>query len=855
MLPALLVGLIAGTMALGAAQDPARREPLPSDLRERVQRLEADVAQAPTRLGTLANRAAVLWEWANALAIEGGVIPDDLPALIAAVRAGAATGRSARSPALAEQLDRYVHELAVKTSAPGAIGEARLSRSDPLIAQGWYTVRQTYTVGELPMVAGGGVAIGRDGFNHVTGWGQPQVDAPAGDNFFSIRASRPEARFVHAGPGDRQTLTTPILHIFRLEGATLEPGDTITMTYGDRSRGSRGFQVQGNSVDQLTFPFYVDLEGEGNFFQPRWPSISVVGMPEVTGVTAFAPSIVTPGEPFEMTVRSEDRLYNRSTGPIPAYELLLDGEPCDRIPAGDEGLVVLADLRITTPGVHRFTLRSEDGRVRGSSNPIWVRERPPYRIYWGETHGHNALDDGQGSAEGYFLFGRDDAALDFLSLSLHDLWADASEWRTLQEVAEAFHEDGRFIPIMASEWTVGPGRGGHHNVYYRDRSSPLVGAQIAPVLKALYEELRRHFAPDDVLTIPHAHSPGDWRQSDPELERLVEITSTHGTFEWFGVRYLENGWRVGFIGSSDNHHEHPGYTETGRTPVHGQIGGLAAVLAQEKTSDAIFDALRARRAYATSSAKRIILDATLDGEPMGGVVAPGRERRLHCRVMGTAPIDTIDVVKNGSVVYRRRYLDQSLRPHCWVRVGFESSSEVFEHTTPRGYRTWTGTLEVRGARIADLDSPSFSNRWVEHARRVPGSRDRIELFDQTRGRADALLLELEDATGDTIIEIDLEEFRLSYAAAVHSPATTISFRLGDADQGRIERVIEAREDGGRSAVDRVTLQLFEPWEGLDQELSFTDLENLADGDWYYVRVTQVDGEQAWSSPWWIDDDR
>ena len=30
----------------------------------------------------------------------------------------------------------------------------------------------------------------------------------------------------------------------------------------------------------------------------------------------------------------------------------------------------------------------------------------------------------------------------------------------------------------------------------------------------------------------------------------------------------------------------------------------------------------------------------------------------------------------------------------------------------------------------------------------------------------------------------------------------------------------------------------------------TDAEPLAEGCYYYVRVTQVDGEMAWSSPVW-----
>ena len=38
---------------------------------------------------------------------------------------------------------------------------------------------------------------------------------------------------------------------------------------------------------------------------------------------------------------------------------------------------------------------------------------------------------------------------------------------------------------------------------------------------------------------------------------------------------------------------------------------------------------------------------------------------------------------------------------------------------------------------------------------------------------------------------------------------------------------------------------------LDQEFEFTDLDGIAPGDYYYVRVNQLDGGRAWSSPWWV----
>ena len=38
----------------------------------------------------------------------------------------------------------------------------------------------------------------------------------------------------------------------------------------------------------------------------------------------------------------------------------------------------------------------------------------------------------------------------------------------------------------------------------------------------------------------------------------------------------------------------------------------------------------------------------------------------------------------------------------------------------------------------------------------------------------------------------------------------------------------------------------------DIEFHFEDVGDP--GDWYYLKVIQVDGHRAWSSPWWVGDE-
>src|SRR6185436_1046252 len=160
------------------------------------------------------------------------------------------------------------------------------------------------------------------------------------------------------------------------------------------------------------------------------------------------------------------------------------------------------------------------------------------------------------------------------------------------------YSNDRFIGILGYEWTAFPNRGGHHNVFFRDPESERVGVQTAFRLTDLYAGLHQRYRPEQVLVIPHAHFAGDWNQSDPELERLVELYSVHGSFEWFANKYLQNGFEVGFVAAADDHLAKPGLAPPPVSSVS-QPGGLAAVFAPELATGAVFDALRDLRSYAT----------------------------------------------------------------------------------------------------------------------------------------------------------------------------------------------------------------------------------------------------------------
>ncbi len=845
-------------ISLGTAQDSERRDYLPEDLRAQVEALKKAAIDQPTAAGNLESRLDTLWPWINAYSLTGGPMPVNATLQIAtAYRALEAMRLDGTKPtgAALESVDDLIHEFGIKDETPKALGRVTLETDDPVHVGSWATIEQTYTVGETPLGPGACVMVAKqlqaDG-------GLLQHDSPEAPHYVSARTSNPSVSlgrttvpWVGMHGGFRSPAPMPA---FQVEHGTLEPGDTLTLVYGDRQGGSEGWRQQTFATDESMLPIYIDFDGSGHFLTPRWPAYEIVGS-SVAGVTAVVPSVVTPGEAFDLSIRWEDAAGNRATGIMPAASVTLEGEEFRLISGGGEAIHLIESIQLEKEGIYRFRVASSDGRIETLSNPVWVRRSPPYRLYWGETHTHTGMAEGQGSIGRSYRFAQEDARLDFMGLSEHDIWLDDAEWQAMRQSAEANTVPGKFVAFLGYEWTLRRQWGGHHNVFFRSPGATRVGAQKAPTLTGLYEGLRAKYGTKDVLIIPHAHQAGDWRTNDPEMETMIEIMSMHGTFEWFGNYYLRQGHQVGFLAASDDHRSRPGYSWTSsRQPNSSlsQFGGLAAVQARDKTADSIFDALKRRHAYAVTDAQRIILETNMNGTGMGNRLAYTDKRRLSAKVAGTSPIRRLAVIKNGETVYMKRPLQSSLGNSAKLVIGFESSSEPFFRDNPRGYRPWQGTLEVEGARLAGMRTLHFDNKHKEWARIESDDGNTVRFSTGTRGQADTLLLELEEASPSTTVSFDLEGTR----EWGKSPVPVRPLRDIAAKKFRV--ALSEMTDGFArkdlsDSIDRdaVTVELIGGEMPMEAELEFTDTGQLQPGDYYYVRADQLDGARAYSSAVWV----
>ena len=88
----------------------------------------------------------------------------------------------------------------------------------------------------------------------------------------------------------------------------------------------------------------------------------------------------------------------------------------------------------------------------------------------------------------------------------------------------------------------------------------------------------------------------------------------------------------------------------------GYAGGLTAVYSTSESQEAMFEALRERRCYATTG-HRPLIDFSIDSYPMGSMVEVESsdreilaERKIRATVKGTALIERIEVIRNNTEV-------------------------------------------------------------------------------------------------------------------------------------------------------------------------------------------------------------
>lgn len=408
---------------------------------------------------------------------------------------------------------------------------------------------------------------------------------------------------------------------------------------------------------------------------------------EIDHLCAYVPSQCKPGEEVEVLVRPEDRSTNLSWRTVKDIDVYLAVEKLKGTirPVKDSTCVRMA-VKLPVAGTHRLKVVDRASGKECLTNPTICRaETPRYNTYWGIIHGHTEISDGVGTVDNYYRQMRDECLLDFGAIGDHDHLSETldNHWTMICQAAKKWNEPGRFVTFLGYEWAKWRKNGdGDRNVYYLQDDQPMLRSDNGHYAKPA--DLFRALAGKKAIIIPHHPANDgnfcDYKDHDPQHERFIEIHQARGCYECpeemgnpliakpdrpdgklfkggFVSNALALGWRTGFTAGGDDHGGTAGtdwvFWEKDGKKIH---AGSMAVLATERTREAIWDALWNRRVIATSG-PRMILQVDLNGHPVGAELNASTEptlkaaRRIRVQFAGTAPVQRIDIIHNNKVVY------------------------------------------------------------------------------------------------------------------------------------------------------------------------------------------------------------
>ncbi len=305
------------------------------------------------------------------------------------------------------------------------------------------------------------------------------------------------------------------------------------------------------------------------------------------------------------------------------------------------------------------------------------------RIYRGDLHRHSEFSSDlrsvpDGSFLDFYRYMMDAASMDFGILSDHQGGRDREYfWWLGEKAVDLFYSPPNYYALYGYERSASYPNG-HRNVVYTKRGNrPVEFRQLASALfqqhngggnliaddtKMLYEEVRR----TEGVTIPHTSATNmgtDWRDNDRQIEPVVEIfQGDRYSYECAGcplsdpasasssapANSLElvkpdgfvdkawaKGYRLGVIASSDHQSTHISY---------------ALVYADGASREAIQNGIRQRHTYAATD--NIILEYRMGEHFMGEEFSAPAVPPLHAKIIGTAPIEDVVVVRNNKVIYQ-----------------------------------------------------------------------------------------------------------------------------------------------------------------------------------------------------------
>ena len=572
--------------------------------------------------------------------------------------------------------------LAVMHTESTSVGSVSISPESGVAGEfGTWTV--TYRVGSSGIQAGGGIRVQLPDAWHSgprNSANSLQATEPGRDHYVHavvsrdnvtvetiVEEQRDNVLVKHAkrsldGRYERYTFVVRVV-----ANGSLKEGDTISVVYGDRNGGSRGYRASVIAAKDLPVLVALDAKGTGQFRLHTQPAAITSEPGRAVEMLVHAPSDARTGSSSRMLISIVDKEYNPINDAV-EIKLSVRSGAADipetvRMQPG-RGYVEF-EVTPKSDGILRLTATVAELGLEARSNPCRVAsELPERRLLWGDLHSHGEFSwDGVGKES--FDYARYVSGLDFYTLTDHCMQPleDAKRglcdayWEEYTALTDQYHDPPRFVTLHAYECSFGTPFG-HHNVFFRDRPDRFLNPQ-STTLPKLWLSLQK----GNALTIPHHTGKFPkgvlFSTHDADLRRNFEIYSGHGQSEAYNPDHplafekslftsdskslqepgnAQDVWAMGLVlstvAASDDHRGQPGKPHY----------GITALRAPTLSRDSVFQSLYDRHTYGTSGAK-IILEFSIDGVPMGQDVTVDSQPSIAVGAHGTDDIATVDLLR------------------------------------------------------------------------------------------------------------------------------------------------------------------------------------------------------------------
>jgi len=286
------------------------------------------------------------------------------------------------------------------------------------------------------------------------------------------------------------------------------------------------------------------------------------------------------------------------------------------------------------------------------------------RLYWGDLHCHTGLTaDAEGEPDELLHYARDRAGLDVVVMTendfIYDTFLTEYEFAMDHFLANRFTRPGRFVALPGFEWTSrlprspdvdradprnwnsqqwGASYPDHRTVIYPPAGGPVVRhPEVNNDIQRLYEAVEKA---GGVTWTQHA----TWDLTGHPVELGVEVSAGWDIYIRNPERVhraLDQGHRFALVANGDSHRRNPGL-----------CGALTGIYAEDLTPEAILDALRSRRVYATNGS-RIVVESWANGRFMGREAeAPDGDAEISLSVIAPRPIVEAVLIRDGQEVNR-----------------------------------------------------------------------------------------------------------------------------------------------------------------------------------------------------------